>query len=210
MQKCEGCGAYFSDFDKVCPHCGRASGLVPQEEESGERDTAETLSETPWQPAASRQEEPHRPYPQEDQGVFTEPARNPAYQLKWHKFLMFVLVLGAVGNIFTGLTMIIDPAPGSAAADILFGIACVGLGIFQLYVRNRMAAFKKGSPMLLLVLYGAKTALDILSMITTGQSFFAAAEIDLKSSLYVYVISMAGFMLLNHFYYQKRKELFVK
>ena len=30
MQKCEGCGAYFSDFDKVCPHCGSENTYLYQ------------------------------------------------------------------------------------------------------------------------------------------------------------------------------------
>ena len=45
MQKCEGCGAYFSDFDKYCPHCGRKSDLVPQEEESPVPDQADKPAE---------------------------------------------------------------------------------------------------------------------------------------------------------------------
>lgn len=210
MQKCEGCGAYYSDFDKVCPHCGRASDLVPQEEDNHAQHTAETPAESSWKPAGSGTEEPYRPYPQEDRSTFTEPARNPAHSLKWHKFLMFVLILGAISNIFTGFTMIIDPLAGSVTEDILFGIASVGLGVFQLFVRNRMAAFRKDSWKLLFVLYGAKAALDIVSMITTGESFFAAAGVDLKSSLYVYVISVAIYLLLNYKYYSKRKELFVR
>ena len=206
MQKCEGCGAYFSDFDKYCPHCGRKSDLVPQEEESPVPDQADKPAENPWaQPA-----EPYQPYPQEQQDTFSEPVRNPAYSLRWHKFLMVVLILGAVSNIFTGFTMIIDPVAGSVTEDILFGIASVGLGVFQLFVRNRMAAFKKDSWKLLFVLYGAKVALDIVSMIATGESFFAAAGVDLKSSIYVYVISVAIYLLLNYKYYGKRKELFVK
>ena len=187
MKTCINCGAQIEEGNKFCPHCGTKIEAEVQEQV---------------------QEQAYQPYQPSDSSVSSAPAE--AYPMKWHKFLMVVLILGAVSNIFTGFTMIIDPVAGSVTEDILFGIASVGLGVFQLFVRNRMAAFKKDSWKLLFVLYGAKVALDIVSMIATGESFFAAAGVDLKSSIYVYVISVAIYLLLNYKYYGKRIELFVK
>ena len=72
-----------------------------------------------------------------------------------------------------------------------------------------MAAFRKNSWLLLMVLYGAKTALDVTSMVTTGASFFAAGRAG-ANSLYMYLVIMVIYLLLNYWYYKKREALFDK
>ena len=156
-----------------------------------------------------RPQETYSPYPQESREAFTEPAKDAALPMKWHKFLMVVLIIGAVGNIFTGFTMVINPDPETVTTDILLGLACVGLGVFQLFVRNRMAAFRKGSPTLLMVLYGGKTAIDVISMLVTGSSFYTIGGDETGTGLYVYLIIMVFYLLMNYWYYKKREKMFI-
>lgn len=210
MQKCEGCGAYYSDFDKVCPHCGRASELVPQEEEKPEQDVSDTQARNPWAKTSPEPEKSYRPYETEDQAAFTELVRNPAHPMKWHKFLMVILVIGSVVNIFTGFTMIISPDPSSVTTDILFGIAVVGIGVFQFFVRNRLNAFRKGSPNLLMLLYVANAAVNVLSMLTPGESVSAIPGISGTNNVLIYLVGIGIYMFLNYYYYNKRKDMFVK
>ncbi len=206
MQKCKSCGAYFSDFDQVCPHCG---WTTEKEHETAEEIKPEASAENPWQTSAARPEETYSRYPQENREVFTESTREAALPMKWHKFLMVVLIIGAVGNIISGFSLLIYPDADTMTMDMILGIACIGLGVFQLYVRNRMAAFRKGSPTLLLILYGGKTVIDVISMLTTGTSFYPVGGDETGTGLYVYLILMVFYLLMNYWYYKKRENMFV-
>ncbi len=215
MQKCEGCGAYFSDFDKVCPHCGRETEPSAVTEEN----TARTAADIPTVNPA-----PENIKPENMQGnlpgdmqrnqyggyvpPFVPPAVQSPYPMKWHNFLMFIMILGPVISIVNGFTLLIQP---ESVLDFLLSLSAIAISVFALYVRNRMYRFRKDSPRLLLIYYAVSAAVNALNVVTMKDDFIRLFGAGYYRTLLVTIVIMYTILILvNRSYYEKRRELFNK
>ena len=193
MRKCGKCGAVISDREDVCPYCG-ADYVEPAAEETVESRPGETaFQETPVN-------------------------RHP---MKWHNFLMVTMIIGAVLTIINGITSISGMAytsqgldasqvysyyPGLRSTDLLYGFAAICIGVFQLYVRNQLHAFRQNAPGKLKILYIVSLAADIIDLDTVS-SMLKVSAFD-TSSLAMMGSTIASF-IINTIYYSKRSDLFV-
>ncbi len=192
MKTCRGCGTSYRDDETFCPNCG----MKAEEPVSAGWD--------PYQPA---------------QRASAPAAAN--YSLKWHRFLMVVMILGGVLSVISGITMItgldytrqgLDPEqvyrvfPGLKTWDVLYGLLTICLGIFQIYVRNQLNQFREKGPGMLRMMYILALGTQII--------YRAAASSVLKvntfdASAVGGLLSPALWMVINGAYYAKRKELFI-
>lgn len=135
----------------------------------------------------------------------------PAHPMKWHKFLIyFQLFLSAIVNLTNGITYIAALFCGLAgfgaqrAIYIVNGVVSVAVAVLAIYVRFRLAGFRKNGPKLYMIFLGIICALRILNLsyaISTGTYSVANAV----SSLFV----NGCIMLWTNSYYKKRADLFV-
>ena len=194
MKTCKNCGAMIEDDAKTCDRCGASC--------------EENLT------VADKR-------PEENPDMFNFPPGQPAkYSLKWHNFLVVVLIIGA---IFTAISAVrtfagldyrsegIDPErvysfyPGLKACDLLYGAAMICVAVYQIYVRNQLKNFRVNAPKLLSLLYIASLVINLIYLSAAsniiGESLFVAENIGT-------LVGSAAFLIINSVYYSKRKELF--
>ena len=193
MSKCTFCGTELPEGASFCPSCGKQ--------------TARTISGEPFQG---------------DSFVKTgEQTASPAdFPMKWHNFLMVVMIIGAVLIIINGLTAmsglqydlqgasashLYSYYPGLRAVDILYGIALIGTGGFQIVVRNRLHAFRREGPRMMTILY----AVSIAYLVVYGLTASAVTGISIWGDLWGSIVGNIVMMIINYNYYEKRKALFV-
>ena len=194
MIRCKNCGAEMDEQEKFCRQCGTRREEMP----------AVDLK---------------KPEPVDDRT--TASADITGYSMKWHNFLMVVMIIGGVLTIINGFINVsgyeytsqgLDAArvysvyPGLKTADVAYGIAALCLGVFQFYVRNSLHAFRENAPRLLIILYVASIAAQLIYM--------AAASAAIHENLFNgsnlgSVIASGVMLLINGSYYYKRKALFI-
>lgn len=194
MRKCGKCGAFISDREDVCPYCGadyEEPAAIPEEQES-----------QTWEP-----------------GTAGKPAGE--HPMKWHKFLMITMIIGAVltamnglgaisGTAYTSLGLnadeIYNAYPGVKSMDMLFGFAAICIGVFELYVRNQLNRFRRNAPLMLRILYISSLAYNVIYLQTVSSVLKVNA---FDSSSLLMIGSTAASFIINTIYYSRRSDLFV-
>ncbi len=151
--------------------------------------------------------------------------------MKWYKFLIyFSLFAACVLNCIIGITHITGNIYGGEyeknavyyvfeglqALDIIFGIAVIAFGAFNIYTRQALAKFKKNGPKTILICYAGSAALNLIyaliAFIIVNSSGIpgagaAAAEIlgSVIPSLFVSIIMV----IVNNIYFKKRESMFI-
>lgn len=202
---CKFCGQEVEDNSTFCQNCG-ANLSEKEPSEKDEFFTPEVDTSTSSE-------------------VIVEQAK-PARPMKWFKFLIyFLLFASAVLNVISGLgqitgsvyadaaegitaQMVYDVFPGLKPIDIFVGIMTIGLGVFAIVVRFFLAKYKKVAPTLLLFLYIASCAINVIyciAVLLVVPDMFLTAISQMISSTIVSVIMI----IVNKVYFDKRKELFI-
>ena len=218
MKRCEGCGSYYSDFDKVCPHCGLADEKIVVAE-SGQETEAVNTEAAPDQWRSETSEKDRADYPQygdADPSV-RKTAEISGYSLKWHRFLMVTMIIGGVLSIFSGLSLALTQASVYGDYDFLkpydsaYGIASIAIGTYQLIVRNRLKAFRMDGPKMLMILYAVSLLANIVYAVSMKAALasIGSSYNPLDTEFFAQIITMIIFAGINYVYYNKRKELFV-
>ena len=155
------------------------------------------------------------------EGAPADRADPSGYSLKWHKFLMVVLILGGILTMISGISWIaglVYRQTGADAADVyryfpdlktydmVYGAFCLVLGVLQIYVRNRLNGFCENGPKMFMVYYLLGIAGQVLYAVTVSSVIRMNAA---NASLYGNVAGSIVMMIINYIYYNKRKELFV-
>ena len=194
MRKCGKCGAFISDREDVCPYCG-----ADYQEPAETAENGETRTDEPYATGKPAAEHP----------------------MKWHKFLMVTMIIGAVLTAMNGLSAISGMAytnqgldvnavysayPGMRSTDMLFGFAAICIGVYQLYVRNQLNRFRRNAPDKLKVLYIASLAYNVIYLYIVSTMLNVNA-FDI-SSLGMIGSTVASF-IINTIYYSRRADLFV-
>ena len=197
MKKCKNCDAEMEDISNFCPRCGTRC------EDAREVQRIE--------------------YPPEPDSATVEETAEPQekYHLKWHHFLMVVMIFGGIISISNGLNTLSGMVyttsqydsktvyaafPGLRIADVFYGAATIALGIYEFVVRSRLNRFCENGPSSLRALYILSIVVDFLYTVwasaTTHISFFT-------TSLFGSIGLTILLLILNSIYYSKRSELFV-
>ena len=192
MKKCVSCGAEMEDRCNFCPNCGEKCG------------DGETLG-----------------FPDDGTGEASSVCRENRYPMKWHKFLMVVMIISAVLTVINGMGLLsgityktwdldaeifYETYPGMKACDIFYGIALISVGVFQVIVRNRLKQFCRNAPLSMQVMYGLAIASGLIYMLWASY----AVGISMFDSSYMGSVgSSAVLLIINSIYYSKRKDLFV-
>ena len=125
--------------------------------------------------------------------------------MKWHKFLIyFSLWASFISNTLTGIFALFVFLSGNFSSDfpyimwaLFYTITQILTGIYALFVRFRLAHFRKNAPKHLII---------FLSIFCIMQSLRCIID---STSPIAYVLGGIIYILLNNNYYSKRSGLFV-
>ena len=146
------------------------------------------------------------------------------YPMKWHKFLMVILVLGSFFTIINGINTLLGSEymgqgltaeqvynrfPGLKTADILYGLAMIALGVFQFVVRNHLNQFRSDGPGMLRAWYIATLIINLIYIFLVSSAVKVNALNAFDSSTIGTLGASVFFLIVNSIYYYKRGELFV-
>ena len=133
------------------------------------------------------------------------------YPMKWHKFLIyFQLFVAAILNLFNGVQyfagLFSDPDGFGtwSAIYIFYGVVSVVLAVLAIYVRFRLAGFRKNGPKMYILFLCITCVLGVLNLISVMGS-----EIYLVSSAVSSLFTNALMLVLTNIYYKKRADLFI-
>ena len=232
MKLCAGCGRYISDFDRLCPHCGHTDESM-SEQETRKPEAKSSVPDRFQQEALRKEYEENGTYPYTRRESF-RPAGYDAYPMKWHRFLMVMMIIVGIGAIISGVgyltgfvyTAVTDSTgstlitaeelyrefPGLKGWDIAYGIAIIGVGVYEIFVRNQLHAFRKNALKLLLLLYAGTLAVNIIYVIGAASALgYSVGDFlrDVDASSKAQIFRPVLFALINGVYYNKRRTLFV-
>ena len=153
-------------------------------------------------------------------------AEQPAVlPMKWYDFrVKFLMVLGGVSNILLGLvsvtTLMYTIPPdmgliefeeylytGNMVFDIVFGIAFILLGVADFYVRSRMKKFTADALKKFYVLIIAEQSLFYVYDIAFA--FATNTKLDIADTVVFSLATAVVWVVLEIYYFNKRKHLFV-
>lgn len=194
MKTCRSCGSAFGDGELFCPYCGTKVEEVPADTETVAPESVQSA------PAAGEEK----------------------YPMKWHRFLMVIMIIGGVIAVINGISAITGTEyirqgldadrvysfyPGLKSCDFLYGLATIGLGIYEIIVRNRLNQFRENGPSMLKGLF----ILSIVVQLIYLASASSVTKINMFDSSTIGNLGGSAFMLIvNSIYYSRRRELFVR
>ena len=142
--------------------------------------------------------------------------------MKWHKFQMVMLVIGAVLGVLLGVSIVTglyyraygmyaetvySTYPLLKGLNMVYGVLCIALGVFEYIVRNRLKRFEQNGPWSLFILYALCIVTELLywvaGIVAVGKP--PRNFTSILTALATNIITMT----LQKIYYDKRKDLFV-
>lgn len=203
---CTNCGSQVGENAAFCPNCGQSVAPQPANQQP------------PQQPSYYQ-----NIYQSEPQAVPAPQPPVPEQPMNWFKFLIyFSLFAAAVLNLITGIRYLNGSDYGADAdavyrvfpdlqgLDTFMGLACIALAAVAIFARFALAGYKANGPKLLMALYIAVCAVDLIYIFAVQAILpeFVVELIDF-SSLYSNAITSAVIAIINYNYFKKRKHLFV-
>ena len=144
----------------------------------------------------------------------------PELPMKWFNFLTkFALIAGGILNILSGILYMTGAIYGDMAdtvydvfdellgINVIFGLACIGLGIFGFYVWKRLSGYYENGPKMLNRLYLGNAIATLFYAIIVAA--IVGGDVDVSSSFGSFAVSMA-MVACNTTYFKKRAHLFTK
>ena len=210
MRVCESCGRENVDRNKFCIWCGKTFLTDEDEAEIAVQEAApavEAVTAGENLPVEESEEE----------------APEAKYPMKWHKFLMVMLIIGGIFEIIVGLGMLTGTwyevqgvniervyrfYPALKTMNWILGVVSIGLGgVFRFTVRKRLKNFMESGPRSLMVLYGATIAVSVVYLL----ALTAVLGVSLADTgkEWPRIVFSACSMYAQKKYYDKRKDLFV-
>ena len=159
---------------------------------------------------------------QEKEAAAEEEQEEPVeYPMKWHKFLMVTMIIGALSMIAQGIlihtgdwydvyglnsALVHSRFPMLATLNRIFGTCTIGLGVFEFTVHRRLRKFMKNGPRSLKIFYmlviGSWLIYLLAGLAITGGSIANLREFLSR------VVLQGCLMAINVRYYNRREELF--
>lgn len=139
--------------------------------------------------------------------------------MKWYNFVVkFMLFALAFFDFIDAIDMILNPStyinsefdlvtyPALIPVNYIYGVISIGLAVFAILVRNKLAKFKTDAPLYFLgylVITNAFSLMyDVICAIITTESA------DFVTNIGSVIISTIVVVTLNHKYFKKREYLF--
>ncbi len=212
---CSNCGTQNADNAVVCASCGAPlAAAQPQYQQP----------QPQYQQPQYQQPQYQQPQPQYQQPLY-QPAA-PAMPMNWFKFLIyFSLFAGAALNIINGILgltggqysgdadLVYAVFGGLQIVDIIYGLFCVALGAFMIYVRFQLAGYRANGPKYVLVVYAAAASISFIYAIAVSviisESYSGFDTSSIISSAIVNIITSVIMIVANKVYFDKRKFMFV-
>ena len=139
--------------------------------------------------------------------------------MNWYKFLIYVaLFLGAIANVFTGFQMLTGGHyegmsswvylyyPSLKTLDMVIGIASIGLAVFAIVVRQKLANYQSDGPKMLMILYVGSVLISVIYLIMVMG--IVGGDIDSSTMIPSLAVSVV-MIIVNKIYFDKRQHLFV-
>ena len=216
---CHNCGTQLDDGVAFCHNCGTAIQKPPAAQPAPQQPVYQQTA--PQQPVY-QQSVPVQPVYQ--QPVYQQPVIfMEAPPMKWFKFLIyFYLWAEAVLNIIGGIGILTGASyqgqadlvytliDGLKGFDIFIGLYSIALAGFGIFVRFRLAGYKKNGPLMIMIQYIAVAALALIYIIGMNAIVpsYIMEFVDL-TSMYSNLVLSIVFVIVNHIYFKKRAHMFV-
>ena len=218
--QCPNCGNLLAEGSRFCPYCGsileKSAGETQNEAFS---DSDETLSVPDRQSSYGGWD----PYGREPLSTKPDDPLNDPRGMKWFKFIIyFQLFASAVmngynafqlfsGNQYEGTAKTVYFLyPGLKTADTIYGFVVLGLAALAIFVRFRLAQFRKDGPVLYYALMVADVLSALLYLFLASSATGLPLDQALQDSSILATLAGAGIMLIvNMIYFGRRKDLFI-
>ena len=133
----------------------------------------------------------------------------PAHPMKWHKFLIyFQLFLAALISLYNAVVcfrlVFLDASGLWDAVYAVSGVISVVLAVLALYVRFRLAGFRKNGPKMYILFLGINCVFQVLNLLISFGS-----DLNTGSSAIGSLLTCVLMLVLTNIYYKKRADLFV-
>ena len=130
--------------------------------------------------------------------------------MKWHKFLLFCLLLGGIANLLIGgLNLVSVLAADATTAIILItsGAICVAQGVFNFVVHGRLKGLYANGPKLLVAMYIFQLVTGLVDSIVPYILSPELYPLD-PSFLTGTITGSIVWIAINSSYYKKRADIF--
>lgn len=223
MAHCAYCGAAIEPGAQFCLNCGSA---VPAE-------AAQPVAQQPYlqqPPQQNYYQQPYTPQPPQQnyyqQPQYGSPLNQAGMPMNWFKFIIyFQLFASCVLNVISGFVVLTGSHYGGDAeavyrifsglqtADILYGLMLLGIAVFAIVVRTRLAKFSSNGPKMYLGFLGASIVIPIIYLVAANMAISESywgryVELDYTSPS-VNIATSVILLCCNVAYFNKRKHLFV-
>ena len=128
----------------------------------------------------------------------------PAHPMKWHKFLIyFQLFLAALISLYNAVVcfrlVFLDVSGLWDAVYAVSGVISVVLAVLALYVRFRLAGFRKNGPKMYILFLGINCVFQVLNLLISFGS-----DLNTVSSAIGSLLTCVLMLVLTNIYYKKR------
>ncbi len=203
---CPNCGTQINDDATFCGNCG-----------------APVNAQAPQQPQAPQDTQaPQQPVP-----GFVPQA--PVLTMKWYKFLIYFLlfaigILNVVSGILTltGAQYTADNGenvsklvyalfPDLKTIDVVYGVFCIALGLFQIFTRFQLSSYKAKGPICIMAMYAINAVMSaIYNFVAIGiVPNDLGSHSEMIGEAVGAIVGGVVMLFLNKIYFDKRKHLFV-
>ncbi len=209
MRVCESCGRENVDRNKFCIWCGKTFLTDEDEAEIAVQEAApaeEVVTAGENLPVEEAEEE----------------APEAKYPMKWHKFLMVMLIIAGIIGIAEGIVIlsggyyeargikaeqVYDYYPGLKTLLWTGSVITIAMGVFRFIVRKRLKHFMENGPRSLYTLYVINIVVTVLTLLI-GSAVIKVPITYYSKDWAGVAFSVCG-LFLQKKYYDRRMELFV-
>ena len=157
-----------------------------------------------------------------DEGTASE-TKASGYPMRWHKFMLVLLIIGAVVNVLTGVffvagekvlttrglvdvTEYYSKYPGLKNSYWTSTVLSIAAGVFQVIVWKRLKEYRSNGPVSLKAMYVLAVVFRLIDL----SCMSSAMNTNLfNTGNCLTVIAWVVLLIINSSYYAKRSELFV-
>ena len=162
-------------------------------------------------------------YNQPEEEAAEEEKEEPVeYPMKWHKFLMVMMIFGALYMIAQGIlihtgdwydvngvntALVYSQFPKLAMLNRIFGTCMIGFGVFEFTVRRRLRKFMANGPRSLKIFYLLVMGSWLIYLLA-GLGITGGSITNLRQILSGTVLR-GCMMAINVRYYKRREDAFI-